>query len=86
MFARGVIAVGVRRNVLQVPEDAVITTASGPIVFMVRDGRAIRRPLTLGLHHDGLVDVAAGLTPGDPVVVAGQDALTDNQPVAIRGR
>jgi len=86
MFARGVIAVGVRRNVLQIPEDAVMTTASGPIVFMVRDGRAIRRPVTLGLHHDGLVDVAAGLAPGDPVVVAGQDALTDNQPVAIRGR
>jgi HlyD family secretion protein len=86
MFARGVIAVGVRRNVLQIPEEAVITTASGPIVFMVRDGRVLRRPLTLGLHHDGLVDVAAGLTPGDPVVVVGQDALTDNQPVAVRGR
>jgi HlyD family secretion protein len=86
MFARGVIAVGVRHNVLQIPEDAVITAASGPMVFVVRDGRAVRHAVTLGAHHDGMVDVAAGVVQGDAVVVAGQDALTDNQPVTIRGR
>ncbi|HLW47095.1 MAG TPA: efflux RND transporter periplasmic adaptor subunit [bacterium] len=86
MFARGVIEVGVRRNVLQIPEGAVITAAAGPMVFVVRDGRAIRRPVTLGVHHDGMVDVASGLAAGEPVVVEGQAALTDNQPVSIRGR
>jgi HlyD family secretion protein len=86
MFARGVIAVGVRHNVLQIPEGAIITAASGPMVFVVRDGRATRRPVTLGEHHDGMIDVAAGLADGDQVVVAGQDALADNQPVTIRSR
>jgi HlyD family secretion protein len=86
MFARGVIAVGVRRNVVQIPEDAVITSASGPVVFAVRDGRAVRRAVVLGVHHDGMIDVSSGLAPGEAVVVAGQDALTDNQPVSIRGR
>jgi HlyD family secretion protein len=86
MFARGVIAVGVRHNVLQIPEGAVVTAASGPMVFAVRDGRAVRSPVTLGAHHDGLVDVSSGLAAGEPVVIAGQDALTDNQAVSIRGR
>jgi membrane fusion protein, multidrug efflux system len=84
MFARGAITTGVRHNVLQIPEGAVVTAASGPIVFAVQDGRAVRRPVTLGAHHDAMVDVTAGLTPGEPVVVQGQDALTDNQPVTVR--
>mgnify|MGYP001388255127 CR=1 FL=1 len=84
MFARGAITTGMRHNVLQIPEGAVVTAASGPMVFAVRDGRALRRPVTLGMHHDGMVDVTAGLAAGEPVVVQGQDALTDNQPVTVR--
>lgn len=84
MFARGAITVGVRHNVLQIPEGAVVTAASGPMAFVVRDGRAVRRTLTLGEHHDGKVDVTAGLRAGEMVVVSGQDALTDNQAVTVR--
>lgn len=84
MFARGAITVGVRHHVLQVPEGAVVTAATGPMAFVVRDGRALRRALTLGDHHDGVVDVTAGLSAGEMVVVRGQDALTDNQAVTVR--
>ena len=84
MFARGAIITGVRHAVLSIPEQAVLTAASGPVVFAVRDGRAIRQAVTLGAHHDGLVEVTSGLSEGDQVVVEGQDALTDNQPVAPR--
>jgi HlyD family secretion protein len=84
MFARGEIVVGVRRGVLQIPEQAVMTATSGSFVFVVRDGRAIHQPVTLGTHHDGLVEVVSGLADGDKVVIQGQDALTDNQPVTLR--
>lgn len=84
MFARGAIVVGVRRSVLQIPEQAAMTATSGSVVFVVHDGRAIRTAVTLGAHHDGLVEVTAGLTEGDQVVVEGQDGLTDNQPVSLR--
>jgi HlyD family secretion protein len=84
MFGRGAIVVGVRRNVLQIPEEAPMTASSGSVVFIVRDGRAIRQAVTLGVHHDGLVEVVSGLADGDKVVVQGQDALTDNQPVTLR--
>jgi HlyD family secretion protein len=86
MFARGAITVGVRHNVLQIPEQAVTTATSGSLVFVVRDGRAIRQAVTLGEHHEGLLEVTSGLTAGDKVVVQGQDALTDNQPVTTRGQ
>jgi HlyD family secretion protein len=84
MFGRGAIVVGVRRNVLQIPEEAPMTASSGSVVFIVRDGRAVRQAVTLGVHHDGLVEVISGLTDGDKVVVQGQDGLTDNQPVSLR--
>lgn len=84
MFARGAIAVAVRRGVLQIPDRAVITAASGPLVFVVRDGRAVRRSVALGTRQAGLVEVTSGLSDGDRVVVAGQEALTDQQPVTSR--
>jgi membrane fusion protein (multidrug efflux system) len=84
MFARGAIIVGVRRGVLQIPEEAVMTASSGSIVFVVRDGLAVRQAVSLGTHTDGMVEITSGLTDGDKVVVQGQDALTDNQPVSLR--
>jgi HlyD family secretion protein len=83
MFARGAITVGVRRGVLQIPEQAVMTATSGSFVFVVRDGRAIHQAVTLGTHHDGSVEVESGLADGDKVVIQGQEALTDNQPVSL---
>ena len=86
MFARGGITVGVRHGVLQIPEEAVMTATSGSVVFVVRDGRALRRAVTLGTHTGGMVEITSGLTDGDKVVVQGQDGLTDNQPVSLRAR
>ena len=83
MFARGAIVVGVRHDVLQIPEQALVTATSGPIVFVARDGRAIRQSVTIGDNHDGLVEVKSGIAAGDQVVVQGQEALTDGQPVTL---
>ncbi len=85
MFARGAVVVGVRPQVLEVPERAVVTATSGPQVFVVKDGRAVRQPVALGEHSgDGYVEITSGLAAGDPVVVEGQEGLSDNQPVAPR--
>jgi membrane fusion protein (multidrug efflux system) len=83
MFARGAIEVGVRHDVLQIPEQAVVTATSGPIVFVARDGRAIRQSVAVGDTHDGLVEVKSGIAAGDQVVVQGQEALTDGQSVTL---
>jgi HlyD family secretion protein len=83
MFARGAIVVGVRHDVLQIPEQAVVTATSGPIVFVALDGRAIRQSVAVGDTHDGLVEVKSGIAAGDQVVVQGQEALMDGQPVTL---
>lgn len=81
-FARGAIVTGMRANVLQIPEAAILLTSGKPIVFVVKDGKALRREVTLGERTDGLVEITAGVEAGEQVVVQGQEGLTDNQPLA----
>ncbi len=85
MFARGAVIVGARHGVLLVPEQGVVTAASGSFVWVVQDGRAVRRPVSLGDHRDGQVEVISGLADGETVVVRGQDGLADRQAVIPRG-
>ncbi len=84
MFARGTITIAVRPNVLQVPDSAVLATSGKPIVFVVQDGRASRREVTLGERQNGLVEITGGLTAGQQVVVSGAAGLIDTQPVTVR--
>jgi hypothetical protein len=37
-----------------------------------------------GVHHEGMVEVVRGLTPGELVVLRGQAGLADGQLVAPR--
>jgi membrane fusion protein (multidrug efflux system) len=53
------------------------------IVFIVRDGKAVRTPVKLGRRFGDRIEVTAGCTPGDAVVVMGQWQLTDGAPVRI---
>jgi len=84
VFARGTIVTATRSGVLQIRERAVLTTAGGPVIFVVQGGRAVRRTVVLGEHQDGLVEVKSGVQAGEQVVVEGQEGLTDNQAVTQR--
>ncbi len=84
MFARGTITVSVRPNVLQVPGSAVLATIGKPIVFVVQDGKAVRREVALGERQNGLIEITGGLTGGEQVVISSAAGLTDNQSVTPR--
>lgn len=84
MFARGTISTGSRQGVLQIPAGALLTTPSGSIVFVVQDGRAVRRTVTIGDRQNGLVEIRSGIGPGAQVIVEGHEGLTDNQAVTPR--
>jgi len=82
MFARGTITVAVRRDILQIPEGALVLTSSKPVVFIVRDGKAVSREVTLGDRQSGFVEITRGLAEGDVVVADGAAGLTEAQLVA----
>ena len=80
-FAAVDLVTGVRENALVIPEEALVPTRTGYMVFVVEDGRARKREVEIGLRKPGLVEVTSGLSAGETVVQSGHMALTEGDPV-----
>jgi len=72
------------RDAILVPKGAVVRDDSADYLFIADAGRAKRCKVTLGYPSDGRVEVTAGLTGRESVVVAGQGSLKDGAAVAVR--
>jgi multidrug efflux pump subunit AcrA (membrane-fusion protein) len=76
MFARALLVTGEDARAVLVPRSAVQDVSGTPVVF-VKAGEDLfdARPVRLGAERDGRVEILAGLSPHEPVVVAGSFAL-----------
>lgn len=83
MFADVSLLTEEHTGALLIPRSAVRRADNDTTVFVVQDGQATARPVTLGLEQGDKVEVLAGLTAGEDVVVAGQAALSDGSRVAV---
>ena len=77
-----------QRRGLVVPRDAVLRQPSGRVVvWLIEAGEtglvAREQPVQVGQRGAGLVEVVGGLEPGARVVVRGNEALQNGQPVRI---
>ena len=75
---------GTPRTVVSVHKDAVINRRGKTLVFLVIDGAAQIRPVSLGEAVGGRFEVLGGLKPGDIAVVRGNERLRPGQKVATR--
>lgn len=66
---------GERRDTITVPRAAVSRLGGTATVWIVRDDRVERRDVTTGLESADRVEIAAGLAPGDRIVVRGHEGL-----------
>jgi RND family efflux transporter MFP subunit len=82
LFARGAVVLRQDAGVAFVPESAVSYFAGLTRVFVVADGVARERPVTLGPAREGRVEVTEGLRPGEQVATSGLAQLRDGAPVA----
>ncbi len=69
-----------RESALVVPQRAVLSDSH---VFVVEDGKAVRRDVSLGLQNTTMVEVLAGLREGERVVVDGNFALEAGSAVEV---
>jgi membrane fusion protein, multidrug efflux system len=74
------------RETLVIPEEALTPEAEKQFVFVVADGKALRREVRIGGRRPGSVEVLAGLNPGDRVVVEGTQKVRDGAPVTPTDR
>jgi HlyD family secretion protein len=64
-----------RENVLTVDRGPFMEQDGGRFVYVVRDNKAIRRPVRLGASSVEKVEVISGLKQADQIVVSGTEAL-----------
>ena len=58
-----------------VPASAIVNADGHDTVWAVRDGHFRRVPVRLGVQGEDVVQVTAGLTAGERIVVAGADQV-----------
>jgi len=76
MFGQARIITALADEAVVVPRSAVQNVSGTPVVFIKSSEDLFEaRPVTLGIEHDGQVEVVVGLSANDSVVVAGGFAL-----------
>ncbi|HVY80493.1 MAG TPA: hypothetical protein VG994_05875, partial [Steroidobacteraceae bacterium] len=62
---------------LLIPEGALVPEQGKSFVFVVKDGVALKREVTIGRRRPGEVQVTSGLARGERVVVEGTQKIRD---------
>jgi RND family efflux transporter MFP subunit len=84
MFARVEIMVGIHRNAIQIPLDAVSRLEDSQYVYIVREGKAQRVPVEIGARDENRVEITKGLDGSEQVIVSGKDLVHDGVPVQTK--
>ena len=71
--------------VVLVPRDAVASRGGQQVVFLVRQGKVLARPVVLGTERKGQVIVKDGLSGGETLVARPKDDLKDGASVKVKG-
>lgn len=66
-----------------IPFSAVLPYGQMERIFLVHDQKAHLQLVKTGLRQDGLVEILAGVSEGDEVIISGHDQLHDGQPVIL---
>ena len=80
----GTVAASPARPVLRVPATAVKTDAGASVVWVVRDGKLVRRPVQTGPVSAGFLEVRSGLNGGEQLLVGGVPTPAEGMRVKVQ--
>lgn len=83
MFGRISIVYDQHENVLQIPRSAILEESDQTSVFLVKDGKAIRKVVQTGYSNSGMIEITDGLVDDDQVVTVGHIGLKDDAVVTV---
>jgi membrane fusion protein, multidrug efflux system len=86
MFGRIRLVVESVPDAMTVPVNALLVTPRGAsVVFVVKDGKAVQRKVTVGIEDAGRLQILSGVRSGEQVIVSGHEKLKDGAPVRLLG-
>jgi len=84
LFARISVQGRVADDAVVVPDAAIVTTPRGDkVIYVVKEGKANMRKVTIGLEQGQSIQIVDGVQVGEMVVVAGNLNLKDGAPVQL---
>jgi len=85
MFAEISIVVGSSKGAIVVPKEGILEdlNSGSSFVFVIEDGRSVKRDIRTGISQGGLVEVKSGLSLGEKVIVAGHHYLKGGEEVEV---
>jgi len=83
MFGRVEVLLRSTPQATLVPIQALISDEDKDFVYVLKDGKAHRRPVQKGIVKDTFVEIIRGVNPGEQVVTAGLEFLRDGMPVRL---
>lgn len=81
LFARVLLQISSKAQALMVPEQAIFPRGEELFVYVIEDGKAAIRPVTVGQRLAGKAEIVAGLKDGDVVITAGYQKIGPGAPV-----
>lgn len=82
MFVRADIDSGSGAGPIWIPKSAVRIEGSTAYAFVVKNSVALRRNVQVGMVMDNKIEIIKGISQGEPVVVEGQDRISDMDEVS----
>ena len=73
-----------RKDVLQIPAEAVIDEIGNKAVYVIQGNIARRKVITPGITDGKMLEVVAGLKADEKVVIIGQSNLSDGTKVVVK--
>ncbi len=84
MFIEARLATNIRPNAVVVPEDALLPMEGATFIWVIKQGKADRRQVSVGVRTAGWAEIQSGVEAGDSVVVGGGERLFPTAPVMAR--
>lgn len=74
---------GSRDKALVVPDQSVIEVGESTYVFVVKDGKAVKRNVLTGIKNDSAVEITSGLSEEDEVIISNPAGVKDGKEVYV---
>lgn len=81
LFAQVSVTLETKPDAMMVPEQAIWPIGQEKTIYLVVDGKAVQKVVTLGQRRFGHVEIISGITAGDEIVTAGQMKIFDGAAV-----
>jgi HlyD family secretion protein len=73
-------------KVISLPRTAIIPDGRNQAVWLVKQGKAEKRPIETGQGTSQLIEIISGLSVGDQVILPGEDPITEGMRIRVTGQ